>query len=365
LTRFRFGLAVALAVVSPPIAVAEPAGWRLFAGTFHTAWQSEVFHGHTEDCRTRACERSDFEKGNLDGSIGWRAGAERAVWRRGRFEVLAGAEVDVVLTEYNLSQRDFAIGELLAAGGLRVDLGVARLDLRAGAGGAAIDDGTRAGLASFVELSAEVPLSSSAAVRLGARRAFHGEPRSDEISILLVSGATDAPDTSAWDVAWIFGFSEPGRALGRSRDLTTAPLACFSLYRRLPSGLRLGLSYVTTAHESARRTDLYFGVPGNSRGATIQGFAAALDKDSRAFGNVRWRYGVGVEVSSWEDEYGLLFSSGTRPLEAGIDVAAAAALGLAIPIHRNLRVVVGAEQLYWVGIKMGELRLLSGIEISP
>jgi hypothetical protein len=365
LTPLRFRLAVALAVVCPSAAVAEPALWRFFAGSFQTAWQSEVFHGHTEDCRTRACERSDFEKGNLDGSIGWRAGAERAVWRRGRFEVLAGAEIDVVHTEYNLSQRDFTIGELFAAGGLRVDLGVARLDLRAGAGGAAIDDGTRAGLASFVEVSAEVPLSGSAAVRLGGRRAIHGKPRSDEISILLVSGATGAADTSAWDVAWIFGFSEPGRALGRSRDLTTAPLARFSLHRRLPPGLRLGLSYGTTAHESARRTDLYFGVPGNSRGATIQGFAAALDKDSRAFGNVRWRYGVGVEVSSWEDEYGLLLSRGTKPLEAGVDVAAAAALSLAIPVGRNLRVVVGAEQLYWVGIRMGELRMVSGLEISP
>ena len=54
-----------------------------------------------------------------------------------------------------------------------------------------------------------------------------------------------------------------------------------------------------------------------------------------------------------------------QPLRAGIDAAAAATLGLAVPVGRGLRVVVGAEQLYWFGIRMGELRLPSGIEISP
>lgn len=359
-------MAVALAVVCPPAAIAEPATWRIFAGSFHTSWSSDVFHGHTEDCRTRACERSDFENANLDGSIGWRAGAERSIWKRGRFEVLAGVELDLVHTEYNLSQRDVAIAEILAAGGARLELGFARLDFRAGAGAVAIDDGTEAGLASFVEGAVEVPLSRLSAVRVGARRAAHGGPRSDEISVLLVSGAIGGPESSAaWDLAWTFGFSEPGHLFGRSRDLTTAPLTRFSLYRRLDRGLRLGLSYVTTAHESARRTDLYFGVPGNRRGVTIEGFALLFDRDRETSRSVRWRYGAAIEVSSWEDEYGLLLARGLQPLRAGLDAAAAATLGLAVPAGRGLRVVVGAEQLYWFGIRMGELRLQSGIEISP
>jgi hypothetical protein len=365
--RSPFPLLVALTVAfcfhSPPCP-AEPATWRLFGGSFSTSWRSSVFHGHTEDCRTRICEKSDFENGNLDGSIGWRAGAERPVWKRARLEVLAGAELGVIHTEYNLSQRDVTMGELFAAGGLRLDVRSARFDLRAGAGAAAIDDGTRGGFASFVEIAGELPIGRSTALRVGARRANHGGPRSDDFSVLLVSGGTGATGPSLWDFTWTLGVSEPGSAVGASRELTAAPFTRLSAHRRLGNDVRLGLSYVATAHESARRTDLYFGIPGNRRGTTIQGFALALDRERTAWRNVRWRYGAGVESSSWEDEHGLLLSRRGEPLRAGVEFAASGAIDVILPVRRGMRFVVGAEQLYWLGIRMGELRVRSGVELS-
>lgn len=364
--RFPFFVGLFIAFYSfPATSAAEPATWRLFGGSFNTSWRSTVFHGHSEDCRTRICEQSDFENANLDRSIGWRAGAERAVWKRGRFEVLTGAELGVIHTEYNLSQRDVTMGELFAAGGLRLDFRLARLDLRAGAGGAAIDDGSRGGFASFVEVSGELPIGNSTAVRIGARQADHGGARSDDFSILLVSEGSGAPGPSAWDFAWTFGLSEPGSAVGASRELTAAPFTRLSGHRRLGNDVRLGLSYVATAHESARRTDLYYGVSGNRRGTTIFGFALALDRERRAWGNVRWRYGAGVEGSSWEDEHGLLLTRRGEPLRAGVEFAASGTLDAVIPLRKGMRVVVGAEQLYWLGIRMGELRVRSGVEISP
>jgi hypothetical protein len=257
------------------------------------------------------------------------------------------------------------MGELFAAGGLRLDLRLARLDLRAGAGGAAIDDGSHGGFASFVEVAGELPIENSAAVRVGARRANHGGPRSDDFSVLLVSGGPGATGRSLWDFTWTLGISEPGGAIGASRELTAAPFTRLSSHRRLGNDLRLGLSYVATAHESARRTDLYFGISGNRRGTTIHGFALALDQERRAWGNARWRYGAGVEGSSWEDEHGLLLTRRGEPLRGGVEFAASGTLDAVIALRKGMRVVVGAEQLYWFGIRMGELRVRSGVEISP
>jgi hypothetical protein len=79
---------------------------------------------------------------------------------------------------------------------------------------------------------------------------------------------------------------------------------------------------------------------------------------------VRWRYGAGVESSSWEDEHGLLLSRRGEPLRAGVEFAASGAIDVILPVRRGMRFVVGAEQLYWLGIRTGELRVRSGVELS-
>lgn len=343
-------------------------GWRLFGGSFNTSWRTEGFHGHSEDCRTRTCERSDFRKGNLDNAIGFRAGAERPLWKVGRLELLAGGELAVIHTEYNLSQRDITMGELLVAGGVSWDFGPARLVFRSGAGVAAHDDGA-SGLASFRELAAEVPLGGGTAVRVASRDAKHAGPRARDYSILLVMGSEDTRGRgsriSDWRMTWSFGISQPGGAVGDTLSLSSAPFSRLSVHRRLFGENRIGLSFVTTAHESRRRTDLYYGIPGNERGKDIDGVLLTWDREGRAWGDLRWRLVGGIEAASWKDEFGLLLAESGRPLRAGIETAGVGGLEGVLPIGKRIRFVVGAEKLYWFRIGLGELRFRSGVEIAP
>lgn len=107
----------------------EPTSYR---GAFHFRWRTtDGKHGHIADCRTEACDRDDFARGNLDNAFGLRLGLERAIARRGQLRLVAGGEAQMLFTEYNLSQRDLVIGELLGFAGGSLDLGPLRLVTRA------------------------------------------------------------------------------------------------------------------------------------------------------------------------------------------------------------------------------------------
>ncbi|MFH1176004.1 MAG: hypothetical protein V1750_01260 [Acidobacteriota bacterium] len=137
--RARAVLAIAfvgLASLAPATGEeAEPA-WRLYGGGVHFRWLTTGGeHGHREDCRSRTCDDADWRRANLDNAFGWRGGAERELLQAGRLRALAGVEGAVLFSEYNSSQRDFALIEALATGGIEIDLKMLRLFARAGAGG--------------------------------------------------------------------------------------------------------------------------------------------------------------------------------------------------------------------------------------
>jgi hypothetical protein len=339
--------------------------WRFFGGSFETDWHvASPPRGHKEDCRTRACDDRDLREGNLDRSIGYRAGTERPLLQKGRWEVFAGAELGVVFTEYNSSQRDVRIGEAFVVGGGRVDLGPLALLARVAGGGSAFDDG-RAGFSHFLESAAEVPMSRKTGIRLAARRARHGAPRAKEYSILLMDFGGPPRQGGPWSFGWSIGLSDPGRGAGESLALSAAPFSRLSIFRSLPDRPdRFALSLQATAHESEAKT-VFFGTPGNERGKTVHVGAATWHRELALRQHVRWRYGIGIELSNWDDDHSLLLNKAGEPIEAGFEVGALASLEGMAAIRPGLRLVVGAEKAYWRSVGLGELRLRIGVEIQP
>ncbi|NOZ79336.1 MAG: phosphatase PAP2 family protein [Acidobacteria bacterium] len=331
-------------------------------GAFHFRWRTTGGkHGHTGDCRTPECDRQDFARGNLDNSFGLRAGLETAIWRRGHLSVFAGTEMQVMSTEFNLSQRDLLIGELDGVGGVSFQLGAVKLVAKGGAGGVLTSDGA-GGIGRFIEAGFETPASSAAGLRWGFRRAWHAGPSTDEVSLSLVVRPDQGERESRWAIGWSAGLSFPGLATGRSRSLSTAPTWQLAALRSAEdSPWRFGFAVGSTSHESTVRTN-YGEVPGNQRGKEIFDFAILADRLFAQTGAWSVRAGGGLRAARWEDRTPLLLGKDGRPIDASTELAALVSVAARIEIGRNIGLTGRAEQVYWPSLRLGELRFSVGLE---
>ncbi len=358
----RTSAVVAATLLAAAASAGEP-GWRIVGGATAFRWLTDGTHGHTADCREPQCDVADWRRANLDNAIGWRLGGERGLATFGRLDLLAGGELDTIFSEYNQSQRNFTLGALLVAGGVAVDLGGVRPLLRAGVGGASSNDG-RSGLATFLEAGFDITLSTDTALRVAARRAALAGPRLDEVSLQLVMNPAGWPGTSGWDVGWALGGSWPGGAVGDNLNLTRAPLWRLGAYRNVGRlGDRIGLQLGATSDESRLYSPLD-GVPGNQRGRWVVDLGARWDRIFAKERRWRWRLGAGAKVAGWRDAGRLLVASDGTAVHGASELGVVAGGGTDVRLAEGLRLTADLEQVYWPGIRLGEARLLVGLEAS-
>jgi opacity protein-like surface antigen len=344
------------------LAHAQSSPWRVVGGGFAHRWLTDGEHGHTQACREAACDDADWERGNLDNAIGFRLAGERDVAQTGALRLVAGGELDVLLTEYNSSQRDLALGALTAVGGVDVDLGAVTPLLRAGAGGVA--GGGRSGFAWFVEGGLDVRLSPGAALRVTARRGDWAGPRTEDLSLLLAARPDGSSGATPWSVGWVWGASWPGSLAGEDLELQRAPRWRLAAQRGLGShGDRVGVLLGATSHESELYSDLG-GVAGNQRGKWVIDLAARWERVLRGGDGWRWRLGAGAAAGGWSDEGNqLLVDDVGEGVDAGLELAATAHAAIDVNLSPALALTLEAEQAYWPGIELGEARLLIGLEV--
>ena len=354
--------ALLLLLLSVPSQAQVP-GWSVVGGGFNYRWRTNGGHGHTEACREPRCDDADWRRGNLDNAIGWRLGAERSILAAGALSVVGGAELDLLFTEYNWSQRDFTLGAVLLVGGVEVDLGAVRPLLRAGVGAAGGDG--RGGGAWFWEGGLDVPLAANAALRIAARRADYAGPDTEELSLLLVATPGGGPRASRWSVGWAWGMSAPGALAGDDLELSRAPLWRLAAQREVGGhGDRVGVHLGATSHESTRYSTLG-NVPDNQRGKWVIDVGARWDRALVRGDSWRWRVGAGATTASWWDDGNPFLVAGDgATVEAGWELAGTAHAALDLEVGGSLWLTVELEQAYWPALELGEARVLVGLEVS-
>ncbi len=336
------------------------ASWRIYTGGYGAAWHTTGgHHGHDVDCppdqQHDRCESSDFARANLDNSIGFRIGAEQRRSWLPRVDLVYGGELSIDSTEYNISQRDLYLASGVATAGAVTDFFHVTWGLRAGAGLSASDDG-HAGGTIMAEASADVPLSGGMALRIAHRERvllLSGESlRMRDTAFLLVFAGT--PTASRWRFGADVGVSSPGLLFGDDHDLSRAPFTRTTAARRIGDRSAVGISYLTSAHESTEKT-VFMGFPENERGKTIIGVGVQWTIPVLTTPRYFVELGAGIELADWADEHQLL------PVSGGMEVAPALALSAGIPLTPRLALVVTSEHLYWTGITLGESRLSIGL----
>ncbi|MEP0773386.1 MAG: hypothetical protein HRF46_03360, partial [Acidobacteriota bacterium] len=262
------GLALlGLLLPAPPARASETSQLRLFVGGTHYRWRTAGPHGHWAECRLPACDDDDWRRGNLDNALGLRLGAERVRNTSRRFTVLAGGEVDLLFTEYNLSQRDVVLGGAFATTGAMLGGEGGALIAQVGAGAFATSD-RRGGPAGFLELGAEASVSPAARLRLSARRLWLGSVQAEEASVTL-RAAPGRPGSAAWSVEMGLGGFWPGLGGRNAAGLGRGALWQLQAGRRLGGGgHQVGL-LLGSAHRESRWESTYQGVPGNQRGREV------------------------------------------------------------------------------------------------
>ncbi len=337
-------------------------GPEWYTGAFHFRWRTTGGpHGHVADCRTDACDRSDFARGNLDNAFGLRQGVAFPLLERGSFRLTGGGEAQVLFTEHNLSQRDLGIGELAGVLGAGLTIGPAWLTVRAGFGGVLTSDG-RGGTGRFLESGIEAPVSGRVAARAAFRRAWHAGPSTDELSLVLALRPHEAAGPSPWNLGFSAGASRPGGLVGQDRSLSDAPVWQLTALRSLgASPYRLGIGVGSASHESEVRT-AYGAVAGNQRGKEIFDLSLLADRAIGCTGAVCWRAGLGLRAAHWEDRTPLLLDRSRVPVAAGTELAGVASLAARIDLADRIGLTARAEQTYWSGLDLGELRLMVGLE---
>jgi len=380
--RLRFRIATALFAVLLPIQAARADEWRTFAGGFTSRWTTIGHHGHDQpSCRdiesapdagvvasriaAPNCDAVDFARGNLDDSIGFRAGRERDFWTLGPVRIVGGADAAISHTEYNLSQRDFALLSGSAFAGADVRLARFGFGARYGIGAFATTTRDELGGMRFLELAATLPLRPGASVRV-SRRDFtlsrmHAAPSRD-ISVMLVADGSGAA-LSSWEFGAMTGTTWPGAGLGSDRALTAAAVNRLSAARRLPwHHVDVELSWSSTAHESSIPS-MFRGYDGNFRSKTIEGYGVAISRVVPLTRALALRGSAGVELADWRDEHRLLTRNGVE-LVAGVEAGVAAALALRVQLDRGLALETSLQKVYWRSLDLGEVRWTSGIVVT-
>ena len=359
---------------------------RTYAGGYSTAWETVGSHGHDVPCGGTAsvvdaavksdwCDESDFARGNLDNSIGFRAGVERDVasWRALRF--VAGLDATASDTEYNFSQRDLGIFSAAAVGGVDVTAWGGRLGVRYGLGPFVTSD-VKGGVHSFNEVALTVPISSASSVRILRRTAVHstgltggvklagmGNDHSaavaKEIGILFV-GRPGATSLAQWGFSATSGMSDPGRMVSGHLNLSRASFHRFAVTRNLGDRpLAAQLSWSSFAHES-QLEGVFNGYPKNLRSKTIDSYGLGLRYSRRIWRGLSASATGGIEIADWSDDHGLLirgdWPTSRQVVQGGIEAGANGGLAVRYIIGRGLGVEAMAEQAFWPGIRLGERR---------
>jgi hypothetical protein len=331
--------------------------WTYYFGSTWTRWKAKGgLQGHRQDCRTIECDTQDFRRGNLDSSIGYRMGMERPIWTAAWGSLGGGMDLSLVPTEYNLSQRNVVMSQASLFVSVVKPFPAADFSLRGGTGAAVTDDGRSRGVSLF-ELSGDFPLDPTTRLRLSWRKSYLGGAQLRDVTASIVpsSPAQDHRGTT-WDYALYWGISDPNS--GRSLSLSRVPLWRHALhYHPVERAHRIGITLTTTAHESLLRTD-FQGTPGNQRGKTIVGYALGWSREIW-WERIRVSPGASIELSNWDDAYGLLQKKG-EAFRSGITGAIAVGTELELPLDRSWTLRLVAEQVYWPKLGLAESRILAG-----
>jgi hypothetical protein len=342
----------------------EAIPWRVYAGVQQFDWDTEGLRGHKADCRTEVCDDADFRRANLDASVGFRVGAERLLQDGSRLLIRAGAEAGLLFTEFDLSQHDLKLLDLLGVAAVGIDLGPLQSFLRAGFGATLTDDG-RTGLAGFLEAAFDVPVSPDTAIRLAARTTERDGPDSDDLSLLMITGGSHGEGEQKWELDTQAGVSIPGALVGEDRQLSRAPFWQISVFRRIgDTKSRLGLGLDIAGFESMVRTD-FKGVSGNERSKEVAGLAAVWDFEFAEGDRSRWRVGGGVKLADWEAGTGLLLDDqGEEVVENKMDLGVLLKVDAVFKPQSRFPILTGLEQVYWPEIDLSELRVRLGLQVA-
>lgn len=386
-------IAVVLLFLCASGALGEEPRMRTFAGGFSTRWKTRGPHGHDQPHPCMAtpaipdpnnaagvlfvpgegevsptCDSSDFDRGNLDDSIGYRIGLERDFARAGMLRVVGGTDASVSFTEYNLSQNDL----MLFNGTVTAGADLARWGFRAGArygGGAYVATSRDYGLQWFHELVVTAPLRSGASLRV-SRRYVHntrgvarrysnffpmdGPIEVTETSVMFVA-SPDVKD-SHWEFSTSSGATAPGGPVGEHRFLKQAGWHRLTAARALPwGGLEARADWTAFAHESWVRTD-FRGYPGNERSKTVDAFGLSLWRTQRLNDTFSLHYGLGIEAADWRDEHHLLLDHQMHDVVGGIETGGVFGTALRMRLGRGTALEANVEDAYWTGIGLGEVR---------
>lgn len=348
-------------LVAPAAAFGEDRPpWRLFGGGAHFRWHTQGRHGHFEDCRERSCDDEDWRRRNLDNSLGLRLGIERLWQHSALLSWTAGGELNLLASEYNLSQRDLVIGEVFAQGGVVLGGERGALVAQLGLGGFATDDG-RGGAAGFFEAGGEVGVSPATRVRLAGRRSWLAGRPVDEASLTLRASPDSAP-AGRWQVG--VGVSRPG--LGGSRDAGFGNGAVWQLAVGWPVGSgdgRAGVLFGAAGRES-RFASTYGTVPGNQRGREV--WEAGGWWEERVVTGESWelRTGATVRLAHWSDDGPLLRRSSGDARSADVEGGLGMTLAVGRHLGDGLRVEAVAEPVVWPTLELVELRARVGFAVG-
>lgn len=378
-------LAVLLSFGVTTVLLAEEPVLRTFAGGFSTRWHTDGPHGHDQShpCQEPRridygpgswvilggdCDTADFERGNLDNSIGYRAGIERDFARAGILRFVGSADTSLSYSEYNISQNDLFFGAGSVSGGVDFARWGGRLGIRYGGGIFATAD-SRAGLQTFTEIVASIPLRSGASLRIARRmidathgfdsernslRSFIRPIKVAETSVMFVAGSGGAEQTP-WEYSTSTGTTAAG-GFGSDRLLGTARWYRLTAARELPWwGLEAQLTWTCTAHESIAESD-FRGYPGNERSKTVDAYGILLRRGTPLGSRFSVHYGAGLEVADWRDEHHLLLDDAGNDIIGGVELGALAAAAVRMRLGTNTALEASIEQNYWSAIGLGERR---------
>jgi hypothetical protein len=368
---------------------------RTYAGTFNSRWRTVGPHGHDQPlCGPEGiiqfpggsfgifgpdCNPIDFAHGNLDDSMGFRAGKERDFATFGPLSVVGGVEGSLSYTEYNLTQADFTLLTAAALAGADLELGGFRVGGRFGVGPFATSDGNESGFAQIRGVHLNIPLGNGVALRVSRQtfnvidphrndadpNALRRDPRAAETSMLLVT-SPDRRGPSAWEFSASTGTTTPGGYIGSSRGLRSSAYSIVSMYRDLPwTDLQGRVSWSAAAHESTVATT-FRGFPNNYRSKTISAFGVGVGRAHP----LPWlpsvlsiRYGAGLEAADWRDNYQLLTRNG-EPLQGGVELGVSADVALRWNFRPHLAFETTLQKVYWHGIDVGEGRIGFGLVVT-
>lgn len=356
-TRLPRLLAVAVCWVAPASGFGgDSPPWRMFGGGVHFRWHTQGRHGHFEECRERSCNDEDWRRRNLDNSLGLRLGIERLWKHSALLSGTAGWELNLLASEYNLSQRDVFIGGTFATAGVLVGGERGDLVAQAGLGGFATNDG-RGGAAGFLEAGGEAGVSSTTRVRLAGRRTWLAGRCVDEASLTLRASPDSAP-ADRWQVG--VGVSRPGLGGGRDAGLGNGAVWQLAVGRPVGGGDGRAGVLLGAAGREARRESNYGTVSGNQRGREVWEVGGWWDERLAAGESWELRAGATVRLAHWSDDGPLLRRPSGDPRSA--DVAGGLGVTLAAGRHigDGLRVEAVVEPVVWPTLELVELRARVG-----